>query len=56
LAAEIVAFLSPAAGDDPASMRPRPIGRGNHDIGMQADIAETSFNEAAANWPRKWPT
>jgi len=36
-----------------ASMRPRPIGRGNDYVIDGQTRTKGSFNEAAANWPRK---
>ncbi len=37
-----------------ASMRPRRNGRGNPGKCLFCKGAEESFNEAAAQWPRKW--
>jgi len=37
-----------------ASMRPRPIGRGNVNVGRPRVHTTIRFNEAAANWPRKF--
>jgi len=36
-----------------ASMRPRPNGRGNHAADPLGHRHVTSFNEAAAEWPRE---
>ena len=40
---------------EPASMRPRRIGRGNRHRARRAALRHHPFNEAAAHWPRKLP-
>ncbi len=53
MAAERDSACALTLGRRPASMRPRPCGRGKFQ-GLGGVIGSTvSFNEAAAMWPRK---
>ena len=53
MAAERTGSLLQVPGWQPASMRPRPNGRGKHGVLLDVVASGPGFNEAAANWPRK---